>query len=186
MERQRAILLALILAIALGGCAQPARHNCPAEELILDAGAFPSGTSLGSLVSPLPDEPGNSAGRTFYLKEGIANHDVVSYANSYWAAREFDHTKRATIFTASRAPGDAAISVDYVSPLADQYRVACGRQHSLHVCQMIGQYDNYFVRFSMHMTPGVVGVAELTAMLRDIDTRMAGCLQKPLAVRAGL
>ncbi len=118
MERQRAILLALILAIALGGCAQPARHNCPAEELILDAGAFPSGTSLGSLVSPLPDEPGNSAGRTFYLKEGIANHDVVRYANSYWAAQESEHTKRATIFTASSGAGDAAISVDYVSPLA--------------------------------------------------------------------
>lgn len=186
MGRQQVILLALILAIALGACSQPARHDCPPEELVLDGGAFPSGTSLGSMVSPLPDEPGSSAGRTFDLEEGIANHDVVSYVNSYWAAQEFEHAKRATIFTASSGAGDATIRVDYVSPLADQYRVACGREHSLHVCQMIGQYENYFVRFSVHMTPGVVGVPELTGMLREIDARMAGCLEKPLALRANL
>ncbi len=50
---------------------------------------------------------------------------------------------------------------------------------------MIGQYENYFVRFNGHMTPGVVGVPELTGMLSEIDARMAGCLEKPLAVRTG-
>ncbi len=180
MKRVSVMILAVVLVVAFGACSQTARYNCPLEELLLDETAFPSGTSPGRVFSPLPDEPGSSAGRTFYLQRGIANHDVVRYANSYWAEREFDYRKRSPIFSGPTDRTEAPTGVGYVSPIASQYRVGCGREHSIYICQMIGQYENYFVYFSIHIDPGVIEVAEVNSILREIDAKMAHCLKSAL------
>lgn len=180
-----AVLLAAALAVVFGACSRTAQFDCPLEELILDETAFPSGTELGGIVSPLPDEPGSSAGRTFYMEQGIANHDVVRYANNYWAKREFDDRKRSPIFNTpnnrTEMPG-----IDYSSPVANQYRLGCGREHDIYLCQMIGQYENYFVYFSIHIDPDVIEVAEVDGILREIDARMAHCLKRASIYRTAL
>jgi len=41
------------------------------------------------------------------------------------------------------------------------------------MCNMIGQYEEYFVRFNSHISPDFMTYADLERVLKAIDERMA-------------
>lgn len=176
---RRALLLGLMLAVSLstGGCyifqTAPPR-DCPIEMLVLDASVFPPGSLADPIMSPLPDAPTESAGITIGWSRGLANHNVLRMRSAAMADKEFQRERKWQFYPEEtwETPG----SLFYRSPTADQYYVACGTPRHTHMCQMIAQYEEYYVYLVVHMDPETMGIRDLERILRAIDENMGRCL----------
>jgi hypothetical protein len=185
MVEMKKIVLTIELFISvvlLGGCLAAyvqSPRECQIKDLLVDEAIFPPGAQAGEFISPLPESAVNSAGRTIYLgKGGIANHAIYPYRTARGAAREFNHQKE-LVFSEPReweAPWEIPAEVNYESSVADQYYLACGGPIGGNMCNMIAQYEEYYVFFNAHMNPGELGFADLERVLHVIDERMAKCL----------
>ncbi|MBC7264518.1 MAG: hypothetical protein H5T64_09235 [Chloroflexi bacterium] len=51
---------------------------------------------------------------------------------------------------------------------------------SFYTCVMVAQYEEYFVRLNVHMSPDTMTFQDLERVLWAVDERMAYCLNKPL------
>jgi len=178
-------ILLVILAFGVAGCSLtlPQRH-CPIESLLVDETSFPPGARADKVFSPLPRAAKESAGRTIYLPMplGIANHDVYRYKSAARAAWQFRQEKERT-FTPGRwrGPWNVPEALTYRSPIADQYYVACEIRSGVYsMCEMIAQYEEYYVYFKTDVSPGVMTFPRVEHALRAIDERMADCLGRPL------
>jgi len=172
----------VILWACAGGCfPPPPPRDCSIESLVVDESPFPQGAVAGSILSPLPQAPRESAGRTIYLLKGIANHDVHRYRSASQAAREFQRGRELDFSLSMGGPWETPDALTYRSPIANQYHVACGLEHGIYMCTMIAQYEEYYIFFNAHMSPDAMTFQDLERVLLAIDERMAKCLGKPLS-----
>lgn len=177
----------VLLALGVAGCgilSPPPARDCPIESLLLDEEPFPLGARADSVFSPLPEKGWETAGRTIHLPMpiGIANHDVYRYKSAARADWQFRQEKELTFMPGRwRGPWDVPEALTYRSPIADQYYVACEVRSGVYSkCEMIAQYEEYFVYFKTDVSSGVMTFSWVERALRAIDERMAACLGKPL------
>lgn len=190
-----ALGVVLLVIVAVRNCyilKVPPARDCPIESLLIDESAFPAGTAhAGDILSPLARASWESAGCTFSIPTGIANHDVYRYRAAEGAAREFARRRELEFVTRDAGPDQSIESLGRrsgpwetpeelsdQSPIADQYYVACGMQGRIPMCKMIARYEEYYVFFNVHQYEGEPTYAEIGAVLRAIDERMAQCLDK--------
>lgn len=167
----------LMLVIGIQACQSKNVPICPVEALLIEEDSFLAGARAGELHSPLPDNSRYSAGRTFYLNRGIANHDVYPYSSVRRAEEEFQHNQQSPIFSDSFQEWELPEELSDFYPHADRFDVACGLQHQIPMCEMIAQYENYFIYFNIHTYPENGALSDVRALLQEIDDKMVGCLE---------
>jgi hypothetical protein len=173
------VLVGLLL-IASGCVPGTPQRDFPIEALLLDETAFPLGTKAGPAM-PMPNklESRESRGLTFYGRFGIANHDVYRYRSARQAASTFE--RETTLWfpnTQFSGPWTVPSELPYQSPVADRFYLACSIEMGTPMCNIIAQYEEYFIRFNVHMHPEFMTYQDLERVLRAIDERMARNLGK--------
>jgi hypothetical protein len=151
----------------------PGLHHCPADTLLLELSDFPAGTAT-DLLMPMPDEPVNSAGRTFYLPgddAGIANSVVIEYISPQRAAEEFERQLDWRYDVEPTFPPE----LSYRSSIADNYNISCGSHRENPFCTLHAQYQQYYVQLLVHMR-GAMSLEQVNQLLRRVDEEFAGCL----------
>jgi hypothetical protein len=110
------------------------------------------------------------------LEKGFAQHDVFRYQSASIAARKFKDELEARFLpvNAWKTPKE----LDYSSPIADDYYVACGMSGSAYVCNMLARYEEYYVLFFAQMEQGSMWYEDFQRVLLAIDTQMAICLDE--------
>jgi hypothetical protein len=162
---------------------RPAR-NCPIDALLLDTTPFPEGAVADEAMVPAPEGPPESALIDIGWSDGYAMHEVHRIRSARVAARRFERGEVLFATGAEEPPWQIASGLDYSSPIADRYRVACRRRDAdVSVCIMIGQYEEYYVQLIVDVAPDEVQVLE--QLLRAIDQRMGSCLNKALTPTKG-
>lgn len=77
---------------------------------------------------------------------------------------------------ASLTPWEPPAELPYISPVAEQFHFAChlGKiKQTVQVCEALGQYENYLVRFHTHVGPGYMTYKDIETILMAIDEIMA-------------
>lgn len=150
------------------------------EPLLLDESVFPPGATAGPVMETA-DHHGaiGHLGRDIYVGTGGASHEVYRYTTARRAAREFERMMnigfpRGEYYTPWAVPSE----LRYQSPVADQFYLACANHGGNLICHAMGQYDEYFIRFSTLISPDSMTYADLERALRAIDERMASYLGK--------
>jgi len=185
------LIIALILLSSASGCgevyiknATPPPPLCPLETLLLDEQVLPEGWQIGFMGDPA-DRFGiefefirfssKVGGRGFYSiyrewDERKALRSWRSLTNSYFNARDG--------WTEWTLPSELA----YHSPLANQLRLGCVTEFTTgqQQCQFIANYEVYIVWLDSDISEKMT-YADFERILRDIDHRMAECLDFPLS-----
>jgi hypothetical protein len=189
------VVLALFLILVLTGrcypLMKPPSRACEIKDLVLNGSSFPPGGAApfppyqveGPIQSPLRTGGYESAGRSFYLLNGIANHDVRRYVTKELAARIVRDERHWEFFSKTGTPlWSIPEELDYRSPIADQYYLGCGIDRDIYMCKAVMQYEEYYIFVNTaHMAPWTpMTIQDLERVFRDIDERMAKCLGKPL------
>jgi hypothetical protein len=72
----------------------------------------------------------------------------------------------------------------YRSAYADRWRVGCAREtwdgSVIEFCRMVGQYEEYVVRFSTKVSAAYMTYRDFERIVRAIDEKMGDYLKKPL------
>jgi hypothetical protein len=154
-------------------------RNCPIDALLLDSSPFPKGAVADEAMVPAPEGPPESALIDIGWSDGYAMHEIQRIRSARVAARRFERGEVLFSTGPEEPPWQMPSVLDYSSPIADRYRVACRRRGGdVSVCIMIGQYEEYYVQLIVDVAPDEVQVVE--QLLRAIDERMASCLNKLL------
>jgi len=187
------VLIGLALAgvfaiVASSGCLPgegvPIR-DFPIEAMLIPVRAFPKGWTddpTGPSAPPLPPLGGyKSIERTevfFYIANGVATEEIHRFACTRQAADAFASSKHSEFAEGEFSRGWLPpTELQYRSPIAEQFYLACGQHGSIRMCRAIGQYQEYFVLFNTHMSPGFMTYADLEKILRAIDGPMARYLR---------
>jgi hypothetical protein len=181
--QKRATWLAavVVLLLIVSGCVSGApQRDFPTEALLLDETAFPPETKAGPTM-PMPNKLGSreSRGLTFYGRFGIANHDVYRYRSAMQAASTFE--RETTLWfpnTQFSGPWTVPSELSYQSSIADRFYLACSIEMGIPMCNGIAQYEEYFIRFNVHMHPEYMTYQDLERVLRAMDERMVQYLGK--------
>lgn len=151
----------------------------PMEDLLLDESAFPDGWTayepdepqdgFGLRVGVHYSPPATSAGG-IALNAAYVARSPEEAADGYgiWASFWFSDSEG---WSAWRVPDE----LRYQSSIADQYRFACSREEDdgRQICQAVGQYGRYMIRFHTFMNPDTMTPSDLGRVLAAIDDRMA-------------
>lgn len=172
----RILLLFALQVIVIQACRPSDTTFCPVEELLLDETSFGEEVVADELLSPLPDGTKHSAGQTFDIGKGIANHLVYGFSTGRRAAEEFEQRQKGSAFSSATVQWQTPDEVRGLLASATQRQVVCGTEHQIPMCMAIAQYDNYFIFFNIHMYPEETTIADLASLLQEIDDRMAQCL----------
>lgn len=173
----RVILLFIISVLAIQACRPSDTAFCPVEELLLDETSLGEDIVADEILSPLPDGTKHSAGQTFDIGKGIANHLVYGFSRDKRAAEEFEQRQKDSAFSSATPQWQTPDEVRGLLASATQHQVVCGTQHQIPMCKAIAQYDNYFIFFNIHMYPEETTTIDLAHLLREIDRRMSRCLE---------
>jgi hypothetical protein len=173
------VIALLVLPLLMASCTKKKSEECPIKTLILDENLFPQGTQAEELFSPVPDEPINSAERTFYYAPDSALQEVIQW-NSVRAAKRYFDFRAKSVFDVDKymGPWTTPSELNYISPSADKYRVACGVAHGVYQCRMIATYDEYFVFFRSYVTEQGISLSTFDQLLKAIDVKMTQCTGK--------
>lgn len=159
------------------------------EDLLLDASAFPEGWEAQppfEMRYPIIGGPkvGEAEawvqlGRSFYGYETIANQSVYGYYNKVRSAEGFEHLSRRFFSSNDFISGwEIPSELQYRSPYADQFRLACAAASSNQVCQALGQYDKYVIQLYVPMAPLTnVDDADLQRILATMEERLVSHLE---------
>jgi len=173
------VLVGLVL-VAFGCTPGAPQRDFSIEALLLDETAFPPGTNAGP-VSSRPNRLGSreNRGLTFYGQFGIANHDVYRYRSAGQAASRFERELTLSFpNTPFWGPWAPPVELPYQSTAADRFHLACGIGVGTPMCIVTAQYEEYLIRFNVHMHPEFMTYQDLERVLRAIDERMARNLGK--------
>jgi hypothetical protein len=177
IPRNFQLIIIALLGALIQACTPPSPPACPATDLLLDKDALSLSAQAGPVTAPLPDSTIYSAGRTYYLGQGIANHDIYPYSSEHSASNKFEGEALSPAFAPSSSQWESPDNFADVHLAADRYQVGCGSQHDIPMCKFIAQYRNYFVSFNVHTYPGEVSVSEVRALVEAIDQKMSRCFQ---------
>lgn len=165
------------------------------EELLLDESSFPEGWQANEWTyNPRERLPADQTGRSY------TRHDCPRYSvsASHSAYRFFEGANSAVgayqqyvpIWFAPREgwePWTVPAELPYQSTVADEFHFGCRTEQGdgAQFCQAVGRYDEYIVRFHIHMDsepeyPDCMSFADLERILVAIDDRMAFYLGKDM------
>jgi len=168
------VVVAAVAALGCGTIAYPSPTptpltGSPAQAFIVSEEAYPSnwdslpcdserGRSNDSYYEqffvPKARQPGQFLQKVFRMNSiEEASAKFAVYRNG-----EF-HKKEAAAESTDFSPPK---ELPYVSPIADEYYFACGREFGL-VCRMIARYENYFVFFYFDMCGPTVHPLQFSA-----------------------
>jgi hypothetical protein len=150
---------------------------------LLDEDAFPIPVELGEVLSPHPDAPENSAGRTYYSKSGLANMNVFIFRHAWQASLEFRSRQKQPRFS---NPDSLRPEEDWYIPSnlkgflsgADEYDIVCGGLEAVPMCVFIARFDYYYIYFNVHTVPGGVSHEDVEDLLSTIEIKMLTCLNQ--------
>jgi hypothetical protein len=186
-------LLTLIgVLLLVGGCriyvpTKAPTPEFPAENLLIDASAFPPGWGVNSSF----EIPGPVAGeakewervaRTFYGHTTGADQAVYRYRNNSesseafkrWLDRSFSSNEFISVW-------ETPAELQFQSGCADQFHLACAHTTSNYVCQALGQYREYVVQLYVPMQPRTnVSYADLKHILQTMEEHIASYLKLEL------
>ncbi len=174
------ILLSRCISISFTGFPKPDRPF-PADVFMLDEFDFP----LGSKAEPIAidseeDGAGEHLVRTIYLPGGgLAVQTLRGYGSAERAAREFQRNLK-SVFGRGPEYSEWVVPEElqhYRSPVADQFKVACGTHGSQEYCRVSAQYEEYYVRLSIAMRPPMT-YADVERVLQALDARFAAKLKE--------
>jgi hypothetical protein len=166
----------------------------PNEELLLDESVFPEGWSAyEGTYNPRERLPADQIGRTYVRhdcpRSRLASHSVYRFFEGENSAIG-GYQQYIPIWFAPEENWEAwavPAELPYRSPVADEYRFnCCGPEGSgAWVCQAVGRYNEYVVRFHVHMDsepeyPQCMSYTDLEKILIAIDERMAFYLGKDM------
>ncbi len=168
------IACVISLALVLSGCAsKPAK--CPITTLILNESLFPKGTHAEQLFSPVPEDPEESAGQSFYYAPDSIFQEVINWHSEMGARREFNLQQRSA-FDVDQYMGPWWTPNDlYISSKAQNYHAACGVDGKIYQCRMVATYGGYSVFFRAEVSEQGITMSNVNELLRAIDQRMTEC-----------
>jgi len=170
----RFVIVWVGLVLVLTSCAQTS-SKCAIESLILDGSLFPEGTHAERLISPVSEQPQESAAQTFYYAPDAVFHEVVNWHSTRAAKREYDLTVKSA-FDVDNYMGPWEIPDGlYISSLAQNYHAACGVAHKIYQCRMTATYRGYSVFFRAYVSDQGITLAKVNELLQAIDERMTQC-----------
>jgi hypothetical protein len=166
-----------VSALFLMSCTSQKTEACPIDTLILDENLFPQGTHAEELFSPVPDEPLDSAERSFYYAPDLAFQEVIRWDFARAAKVYFDFRAK-SVFDVDKymGPWTSPTELNFQSSAADQYRLACGVASDVYQCRMIATYGEYFVFFRSYITEQGISLTTFEQLLSAIDVKMSQCL----------
>lgn len=105
-----------------------------------------------------------------------ATHEVERYVSSDVArSRYLDALSSA--FHHNSGPYFVPEDLDYQSPVAEHFRVACSDSGSWEVCHAVGKYQDYVSTFGARISPTFMTHSDFYDILVKIDERMAEYLE---------
>lgn len=165
-------------------CVPPPDAPCSIETLLVDEAAFPKGWEQQGV----PDSRGAPAsfgveriGIGFStLTRGVAVQHVYRAFNTHTAVAGYHSFM--SYFSVREEETEWILPTELVhsSQVADQYRLGCSthRTSGIQLCQFVGQYGPYLVRFHTYMSSDMMTYKQFEHILQDIDRRMANCLKR--------
>lgn len=162
------------------------------EELLIDATVFPSGWRARTPRSPASAPLGGQTSferttlsfhTTAFGSDGVAVEEIHRYVSVKEAAREFKRVlpmefREGEHWTSWELPE----GFRYQSPYADRIQIGCARETwegvSIEFCRMVGQYEEYVVRFSTKISPEYMTYLDFERIVQAIDERMGHYLGK--------
>jgi len=181
-----AVYYSLYLEIACTEGDSPPR-SFDIEDLLLDESAFPEGWRAREPFNPEVRLPAEQVALGFFRDRCPeysvgAGHDVYRFwGGARCADLGFGYKTRIWFAPWSGyGPWSAPTDLSYQSPLADRFVLECciSQRSDAQVCQALGRYEEYMVRFLVHMDsepedPQCMSFADLERILVAIDERMA-------------
>jgi hypothetical protein len=160
-------------------------------DLMLDRSVSPSGWDMCAGPEPLPKrERGESESLLVWFCPpdfdgvGGTHQEVYKYRNELEATWAYNPEFQAREFPMNNMTTPWAVPDEwsYQSPVADQFRFACGEQDSglypTTVCVAVAQYDEYVSVLVTHPSCDDVTLRDVERILIAIDERMAFYLGK--------
>ena len=164
----------VVFMLFVSGCSNKA-PKCPIETLLLDEDIFPEGTYAEPLISPVPEYPEESAGRTFYYAPDDIFHLVVKWRSASAAKDDFElNLKSAFDVDKYMGPWETPDRM-FISSTAQNYYAACGVAHKVNQCRMVATYGGYSVFFRAYVSDQGITLPKVNELLQAIDERMAQC-----------
>jgi hypothetical protein len=176
----------IVILLVLMGCNSTIQPDIALDSLLIDLSAMPPDWYIASTNNRAFEEDFNyertadiSLTNPTYLGGG---HAVFQFRSERQAARIFERQLRREFNSssvASETPWQIPPELPYTSEVADQFHFACHISNInglSEICKMMGQYDNYLVILSIHMTPDYMTYADLEKVLEAVDKKMADAL----------
>ncbi len=186
------ILFLCTVCEGLNRLLQPPRRDFQIRELLIDETAFPPGWRAQPPRRPSSAPLGGQTSierifRSFYTIGPSTNGVAVEEIHRYWsvgdAAREFERVMPIEFRKGEHwSPWTLPQGFHYTSPYANRIRIGCARKTwqgvSTEYCRMVGQYEEYIVRFSTKISPKYMTYKDFERVVRAIDERMGHYLGK--------
>jgi len=171
--------LLLILASCTGGSTNRPERICPITELLLQQSDYPDGTHLGEIISPVAEQPVESADQSGNYLGSLIFQNVIRYISEDKASERYDEWKRIAFKKSSLKTGSwevpSIVTMNDFS--ANRIYIACGYTDTGNVCRMIGQYEEYFVYYFVHILPEYGASQEFFLdLVAKIDNRADSCI----------
>jgi hypothetical protein len=188
-------LLATTILLIIGYCMScvegpPPERDFDAEDLLLDAAAFPQGWQAGEVG----DLPGPIAGQAHeyervtrgFTGPGLsrignwtrAGQRVYRYGGTRTAAKKFE-AKRKQYFKSDAFTPEWKIpdELTYRSSVADKFHLGCTYYSTAWECRALGQYEEYVVLILVDVYPDSdVTYADFERILQAMEERITSYL----------
>jgi len=164
--------------------APASERDVAAEDLLIDASAFPDGWVSGQPFEITRPVVGEAEGwvrvaRTFYGHTTIADHSIYGYRDESEASKAFrrwlDRAFSSNEFISAWKPSPELL---FQSSYADQFHLACAQTTSNFVCQALGQYDEFIVQLYVPREPRTnVTYGDFDRILQVMEERVTSFLK---------
>ncbi len=184
MRNRHYLYLIFGFFLVLTGCSgkedlRPKR-DCPIEQLLLDQSAYPSGTILNEIISPVADKPLESADQSADYQDSGLFQIVIRYFSTENATAEYDDRKK-SIFAPDEVVGvwETPPILDLNNLSADRHQIACGNVISFgRRCYLISQYEEYYVFFRADISKNGITHELFRDLARKIDDEIDSCVNR--------
>jgi hypothetical protein len=152
---------------------------CPITELLLQPSDYPDGTNLGEIISPVAEQPAESADQSGNYLGSLIFQNVIRYKLENKAAERYDEWKQIAFRKNNLKAGSwEALSIVAMNSFsANKIHMACGNTVTGKECRMIGQYEEYFVYYAVDTLPEY-GISQdmFLDLTGKIDNRISSCI----------
>ena len=179
MKKRWILLVSLVLfQTILTGCASKTAQlpiECLAHNMLISKEDI-SAPIDRVMLSPVPDEPDNSASNTFGAGSGVATHQISFYRGMGEEAYQRIINNIPTLY------GEDDLwevpDVNFESQIADEYQISCVTRNftgsSEVKCYYMARYQDYMVIFWMNIYPDF-DIDDFASGMAAIDREVAEC-----------